>query len=119
MAEVLGVLDAYALSRHHAFTPGSIAEVERALAEDEFDMRFFSNEFVNEPVFIGNPNGTEEDDGVLTCVVYDAANDASSFLILDAKDFKELARVHLGIKVQAHFHGKFCKAFGDKTCVGL
>lgn len=75
--------------------------------------------FVNEPVFIGNPDGTNEDDGVLTCVVYDSAADASSLLILDAKDLKELARVHLGVKVQAHFHGKFCKAFGDKTCVGL
>ena len=51
MADVLGVLDAYARSRHHAFTPGSIAEVERALADEEFDMRLFSNEFVNEPVF--------------------------------------------------------------------
>jgi len=75
--------------------------------------------FVNEPVFIGNPNGTDEDDGVLTCAVYDSAADVSSLLILDAKSMKELARVHLGVKVQAHFHGKFCKDFGDKTCVGL
>lgn len=75
--------------------------------------------FVNEPVFISNPNGTDEDDGVLTCVVYDAANDVSSWLILDSKDFTELARIHLGVKVQAHFHGKFCKSYGDKSCVGL
>jgi len=75
--------------------------------------------FVNEPVFIANPNGTDEDDGVLTCVVWDAESDASSLLVLNAKDFTELARVHLGVKVQAHFHGKFCKSFGDKSCVGL
>jgi carotenoid cleavage dioxygenase-like enzyme len=75
--------------------------------------------FVNEPVFIANPNGSEEDDGVLTCVVYDAANDVSSWLILNAKDFTEVARIHLGVKMQAHFHGKFCKSYGDKSCVGL
>ena len=75
--------------------------------------------FVNEPVFIANPHGTAEDDGVLSCVVYDAAGDTSALLVLDASTFKELARVHLGVKVQAHFHGKFCKAYGDKTCVGL
>lgn len=75
--------------------------------------------FVNEPVFIANPEGTEEDDGVLTCAVYDAAADTSSLLILSAKDFTELARVNLGVKMQAHFHGKFCKSFGDRICVGL
>jgi len=75
--------------------------------------------FVNEPVFIANPNGVSEDDGVLTCAIYDAANDVSSWLVLDAKDFTELARVHLGVKMQAHFHGKFCKSFGDMSCVGL
>ena len=66
-------------------------------------------------------DGTDEDDGVLLSVVFDPAQgkDGLSFvIILDAKDFKEIARLQLGCKIQAHYHGKFCKHYGDRTCVG-
>lgn len=77
--------------------------------------------FVTEPVFVARPDGTDEDDGVLLSVVFDPAQgkDGLSFvIILDAKDFKEIARLQLGCKIQAHYHGKFCKHYGDRTCVG-
>ena len=77
--------------------------------------------FVTEPVFVANPPGTAEDDGVLISVVFDANKGESGLsfvLILNAQDLSELARVQLGYKMQAHYHGKFCKAYGDKACVG-
>ena len=51
MCDVLGVLKAYADSRHHPLTPSSVLAVERELAPSGLDMRFFSNATVNEPVF--------------------------------------------------------------------
>jgi len=75
--------------------------------------------FVTEPVFVAEPDGTAEDDGVLISTIFDSAVQTSFLVVLDAHDMKEIARVNLNYKVQAHFHGKFCKAYGDFTCVGL
>eukprot|EP01062_Namystynia_karyoxenos_P052648 TRINITY_DN4223_c4_g1_i1.p1 TRINITY_DN4223_c4_g1~~TRINITY_DN4223_c4_g1_i1.p1 ORF type:complete len:615 (+),score=240.45 TRINITY_DN4223_c4_g1_i1:91-1845(+) len=74
--------------------------------------------FVTEPVFIAHPDNSAEDAGVVISIVFDSAAESSFALILDAASFKELARVPVGFKVQAHYHGKFCKAYGNKACVG-
>jgi carotenoid cleavage dioxygenase-like enzyme len=74
--------------------------------------------FVTEPVFVARPDGDAEDDGVLMSTIYDAKKDSSFLLLLNAEDFSELARVDIGGKIQAHYHGRFCKHYGDRTCVG-
>jgi carotenoid cleavage dioxygenase-like enzyme len=75
------------------------------------------NEFQvpSEPVFVMNPNGTDEDEGVLLSLVL---GDKFDFLIvLDAKTLKEVARAELPEEVKATFtfHGFFAdkKRFGD------
>eukprot|EP01065_Artemidia_motanka_P018085 TRINITY_DN2142_c1_g2_i2.p1 TRINITY_DN2142_c1_g2~~TRINITY_DN2142_c1_g2_i2.p1 ORF type:complete len:584 (+),score=169.92 TRINITY_DN2142_c1_g2_i2:100-1851(+) len=74
--------------------------------------------FVSEPVFVASPSAAGEDDGVIVSIVFDSVQDTSFALMLNASSFEEVARIPVGFKVQAHFHGKFCKAFGDKACVG-
>ncbi|KAK9476632.1 carotenoid oxygenase [Lipomyces japonicus] len=65
----------------------------------------------SEPIFVSNPNGTEEDDGVLLSVVLDGYKNRSMLVILDAKTFKEVARAGLPEKkiVGFGFHGSFAK----------
>ncbi|KAI9279226.1 carotenoid oxygenase [Umbelopsis sp. AD052] len=60
-----------------------------------------------EPIFIANPEGTEEDDGVLLSVVLDEAKGASFLLVLDAKTMKEIARAETNSVVPFGFHGAF------------
>jgi len=64
--------------------------------------------FAGEPVFIQNPSGTEkEDDGVILSLVLDVNKKTSFLLVLDAKDFKELARAYLPYSVPFGLHGQF------------
>jgi hypothetical protein len=84
---------------------------------------WFSQEgtFVTEPIFVAKPDGAAEDDGVLISVIFDTTRGESGLsfvLILDPKDMSEIGRIELGYKLQAHYHGKFCKGYGDGACVG-
>jgi len=74
--------------------------------------------FVTEPVFVARPGGATEDDGVLLSVIYNSKREMSFMIVLDASNMQELARFDVGFKIQAHYHGKFCKAYGDHACVG-
>ena len=61
-----------------------------------------------EAIFVANPAGDGEDDGVLMSVVLDgrAAGKESSFLlVLDAKTMKEMARAEVNGVVGLGFHG--------------
>jgi torulene dioxygenase len=60
-----------------------------------------------EPIFVADPEGTEEDDGVLLSVVLDEAKGASFLLVLDAKNMKEVARAEMSSVVPFGFHGAF------------
>lgn len=61
----------------------------------------------SEPIFIPNPDGNGEDDGVLISIVSNS-NDVSSYLlILDAKSFTELVRADLGYIITRGLHGSF------------
>ena len=61
----------------------------------------------SEPVFVPNPSGSNEDDGVLLVVVLSSMRDYLS--VLDAKDLKEIARAEVPENVEAAFtfHGFF------------
>jgi len=64
-----------------------------------------------EPVFVKDPNGSAEDDGVILCPVLAHTTDKPSYLVvLDAASFIELGRatVPSHIKMNITFHGCFC-----------
>lgn len=65
--------------------------------------------FVGEPVFVSRPNATEEDDGWVLTVVYDAENDRSDIVILNGKniDSEPLAKLHLKHHLPYGLHGSF------------
>ncbi|MEW6471989.1 MAG: carotenoid oxygenase family protein [Actinomycetota bacterium] len=65
--------------------------------------------FPGEPVFVPRAGATEEDDGYLLTVVYDAHQDRSLLGILDAQriDDPPLAKLHLRHRVPAGFHGNW------------
>lgn len=67
-------------------------------------------QYPSEPHFVGSPNAEEdEDDGVIITPIMDGADDQrlSYFLILDAKDFTELARMPMEESVPSTVHGWF------------
>ena len=62
-----------------------------------------------EPVFVAKADATEEDDGWILTVVYDATTDASELHILDARDITAaaIAKIHLPQRVPFGFHGNW------------
>ena len=65
--------------------------------------------FVSEPVFVERPNATDEDDGWVLALVYDAAHHRSDVVILDARDLTlgAIARLHLKHHIPYGLHGSF------------
>ncbi|KAF7724670.1 hypothetical protein EC973_000842 [Apophysomyces ossiformis] len=66
----------------------------------------------SEPIFVPNPNGVDEDDGVVLSFVnvidrQASEHDRSILMILDAKDMKELARCDIGSFTAVTFHGSY------------
>jgi torulene dioxygenase len=58
-----------------------------------------------EPIFIPNPQGTKEDDGVLMSVVLDGNTGKSYLAVLDAKSLTEIGRASMEWPVGFGFHG--------------
>ncbi|XP_033763808.1 LOW QUALITY PROTEIN: beta,beta-carotene 15,15'-dioxygenase-like [Pecten maximus] len=65
-----------------------------------------------EPIFVADPNGTEEDDGVVLSAVCTTSEDQDPFLlVLDGKTFTEVARARFpGVQINRDLHGFFRKA---------
>lgn len=63
--------------------------------------------FPGEPVFVGKPGRTKEDQGVVMSVVLDENAGRSFLLILDAETFAELARVNAPHACLFGYHGEF------------
>ena len=61
--------------------------------------------FPGEPIFVTNPNGQGEDDGVVLSLILDYANHHSFLLVLDAKNMTELARAAVPNPVPVGLHG--------------
>ncbi|XP_005093306.1 beta,beta-carotene 15,15'-dioxygenase [Aplysia californica] len=83
---------------------------ERKMTEWKCDDKHYPGE----PVFVKDPAGTSEDDGVVLCPVLAATTEQSSYLVvLDAASFKELGRATVppDIKMSVSFHGDFYKRF--------
>ena len=65
-----------------------------------------------EAIFVANPEGTSEDDGVLLSVVLDGMRGKSYLLCLDARDLSELGRANVDGAVGFGFHGQHVPAVG-------
>jgi beta,beta-carotene 9',10'-dioxygenase len=63
--------------------------------------------FANEPLFIPRPQAKTEDDGVVLSVINDLNKKTSFLMILDARSFKEIARVEAPHLIPFGFHGQF------------
>ena len=63
--------------------------------------------FVSEPIFVKNPEGKEEDDGVVLASVINVNDQTSSLLVLDAREFKEIGRAVVRGITPATLHGIF------------
>ena len=66
--------------------------------------------YPGEPVFVGSPNGTAEDEGVILSVVLDAKRGTSFLLVLDARSCEGRARAEVPHHIPFGFHGQY---FGD------
>ena len=66
-----------------------------------------------EPIFVPDPQGSKEDDGVLLSVVLDGTAGASYLLCLDARDMRELGRAKVAGVVGFGFHGLHVSAHPD------
>jgi len=60
-----------------------------------------------EPVFIAKPGSAEEDNGVVMTIVLDANHQKAFLLILDAKSFKEIARLYTPHAIPLGLHVQF------------
>jgi carotenoid cleavage dioxygenase-like enzyme len=63
--------------------------------------------YVGEPLFVPDPLGSTEDDGVLLVVSKDATKKASKLLVIDAKSMTKVAEVNAPFPLMFEFHGKF------------
>ncbi len=65
--------------------------------------------YVNEPVFVPRPGGTQEDDGWLLAMIYDGERDRSAVAILDAADLNKgaIAMLHLTHHIPYGLHGSW------------
>lgn len=73
--------------------------------------------YVNEPVFVSRPGGTQEDDGWLIAMTYDGERDRSAVVILDAADLTKgaVATLHLTHHIPYGLHGSWT----DKLFIDL
>jgi torulene dioxygenase len=65
-----------------------------------------------EPIFVPDPKGNEEDEGVLLSVVLDGTKGKSYLLVLDARNLQEVGRASMESVVAFGFHGNHIKS-GD------
>lgn len=70
---------------------------------------FQEGTYANEPIFIPHPQAKAEDEGVILSIINDLETKKSFLVILNAKDFKELARVSTPHLIPFGFHGQFFK----------
>lgn len=73
-----------------------------------------------EPIFIPNPDGQDEDDGVIISIVNTTLGDGSEscfLLILDACSLKEIARTTIGAFNAVTLHGSFVDKHGRGVAV--
>lgn len=104
------------LTRRHRYTYGCADRLKSSFMDGiaKFDNTTQTSIFweqdghtPGEPIFVADPNGKDEDDGVLLTVVLDGHVERSYLLVLRAKDLVELGRAEVPGPVAFGFHGAF------------
>ena len=67
------------------------------------------NHYTSEMSFLPNPNGTDEEDGVLITLVYDGEKEKSYVMLMDPSTFTPLNIAYLPHNIPWSAHGKFLK----------
>ncbi|XP_019637736.1 PREDICTED: carotenoid isomerooxygenase-like [Branchiostoma belcheri] len=87
---------------------GSLSLVKKNICTPGKDQIWYHpNHYASEPSFVPNPDGTEEDDGVILSSVFDAMLEKNYLLILDAKTMKKINTAYMPTYIPFGFHGKF------------
>lgn len=60
---------------------------------------------LGEPVFVADPDGVQEDDGCVLFIAIDTVRESSALMVLNARNFQEMARVEVPFVVPVGFHG--------------
>ena len=71
---------------------------------------FEEHSYPGEPIFVGKPDRSKEDDGVLFSVILDEKAEQSFLLMLDAESMQEIARAEVPQAILFGYHGTF---FGE------
>jgi beta,beta-carotene 9',10'-dioxygenase len=94
-----------------AYANGSQAYDDRALFKFDMEQRCIvgcldrDDVYPSEPIFVANPEGEEEDDGVVLSQIYDGDRRETALVVLDAKTMKVLVEVWSGHASPMDFHG--------------
>jgi torulene dioxygenase len=112
----LGTINPHYLTRRHRYTYGCADRLKSSFMDGiaKFDNVTQTSIFweqeghtPGEAIFVADPEGKEEDDGVLLTVVLDGYVERSYLLVLNAKDLKEVGRAEVPGPVAFGFHGAF------------
>ena len=74
--------------------------------------------YLSEAVFIADPLGVNEDDGVLLSQAYFGRNQDTKLLVLDAKTMKVIAEVSTGKRAPLDFHGAWIPNVHSSSSTG-
>lgn len=99
----------YAVSKSHEQEEGWLDQLLKVDVRDGSSTTWHEDGcYAGEPVFVGIPSGTEEDEGVVLSVVLDSGRGRSFLLVLDAHSMQELARAWVPHNVPfGGFHGEY------------
>lgn len=76
------------------------------LEENKIDSYYLEDSvYLSEPLFVPDPDGSNEDDGVLLSQVYFGREQETKLLVIDATNMKVLAEVSTGNRAPLDFHG--------------
>jgi torulene dioxygenase len=104
------------LTQRHRFTYGCADRLKSSFMDGivKFDNTTQQSVFweveghtPGEPIFVADPEGTAEDDGVLLTVVLNGYVDKSYLLVLNAKDLTEMGRAEMQGPMSFGFHGAY------------
>ncbi|KAL6705627.1 hypothetical protein ACN47E_006574 [Coniothyrium glycines] len=104
------------LTRRHRFTYGCADRLKSSFMDGlaKFDNVTQSSIFwetaghtPGEPIFVADPEGRAEDDGVLLSVVLDGYEEKSYLVVLKAQDLTELGRAEMRGPMAFGFHGAY------------
>jgi len=95
----------YAMSSNKPSSPNKLVKIDTQTgAKKNWS---WPNCYPSEPTFIANPDGTNEDDGVIVSIVLDAHKKQSFLLVLDAQSFAPIGQAWVPHHIPFIVHGNY------------